>query len=128
MYVDQNLVCQQCGSRFTFSAKQQEHFDPAGLRQSETLYGVSTRTEQVPFWPNGLERVQQYGDERQISINIRAITGELTAGLNKAKSDTQAWGASTQATIGQVERAPNAWRGSGAPRSKRSSVSKSSRG
>ena len=41
--------------------------------------------------------------ERQISINIRAITGELTAGLNKAKSDTQAWGASTQATIGQVE-------------------------
>ncbi len=41
--------------------------------------------------------------DRQISINIRAVTGELTSGLNKASAATKAWGSSTQATIGQVE-------------------------
>jgi hypothetical protein len=42
-------------------------------------------------------------DSRTITINIRAITGELTSGMQKARSETKAWAADTQTSIAQVE-------------------------
>ncbi len=42
-------------------------------------------------------------DGRQISINIRAVTGELTSGLNKAKADVASFGTTTKATMDSVE-------------------------
>jgi hypothetical protein len=40
---------------------------------------------------------------KTISINIRAITGELTSGLNKAKAETASWASSTNTSIAAVE-------------------------
>jgi hypothetical protein len=44
-------------------------------------------------------------DDRQLSINIRAVTSNLTSGLNKAKADIANWASSSKDSIAGVEAA-----------------------